>query len=81
MTIGHLPPPLVTAGTQEKFSRLEALLDEFSNADGLDPKRRDRLMTDIQDEAEQIGLAQDLGLDEAWQKQTACNVSTSLSVM
>lgn len=72
VTIGHLPPPLVTAGTQEKFSRLEALLDEFSNADGLDPKRRDRLMTDIQDEAEQIGLAQDLGLDEA------CNEADSL---
>ena len=72
VTIGHLPPPLVTAGTQEKFSRLEALLDEFSNADGLDPKRRDRLMKDIQDEAEQIGLAQDLGLDEA------CNEADSL---
>jgi len=64
VTIGHLPPPLVRAGTQEKFGTLEALLDEFSNADGLDPKRRDRLMADIQDEAEQLGLTRDLGLDE-----------------
>ena len=81
VTIGHLPPPLVTAGTKEKFSRLEALLDEFSNADGLDPKRRDRLMKDIQDEAEQIGLAQDLGLDEACNEADSLQRIDQLSVM
>ena len=45
--------------------RLESLLDEFSNADGLDPKRRDRLQADIRDEAQAIGLENDLGLDQA----------------
>jgi len=64
VTIGHLPPPLATTGSQDRFSKLEALLDEFSNADGLDPKRRDRLKCDIQDEAEMLGLVKDLGLDD-----------------
>ncbi|MEC7189494.1 MAG: cobaltochelatase subunit CobN, partial [Pseudomonadota bacterium] len=43
---------------------LESLLDEFSNADGLDPKRRDRLKDVIRAEAEALGIEADLGLDE-----------------
>ena len=39
-------------------------MDEFSNADGLDPKRRDRLKTDIRSEADALGIGQDLGLDD-----------------
>ena len=72
VTIGHLPPPLARTGDQDRFSTLEALLDEFSNADGLDPNRRDRLKTDIQDEADRLGLLQDLALDEQ------CDEATSL---
>jgi cobaltochelatase CobN len=41
---------------------LEALLDEFSNADGLDPRRRDRLQDDIRGEAQAAGVEADLGL-------------------
>ncbi|WP_333834141.1 cobaltochelatase subunit CobN [Rubrimonas sp.] len=62
VTLGHIPPPLRPSGTPHRLARLEALLDEFSNADGLDPKRRDRLIGDIRDEAEALGVAQDLGL-------------------
>ena len=62
VTIGHLPPPMIMAGTGAGLARLEALLDEFSNADGLDPARRDRLQGDIRDEAETLGLAAELGL-------------------
>ena len=47
------------------MSQLEALLDEFSNADGLDPKRRDRLQIDIRSEAQALGVEADLGLDQA----------------
>ncbi len=65
VTLGHIPPPLRESGTPDRMVRLEALLDEFSNADGLDPKRRDRLQTDIRDEARAIGLENDLGLDQA----------------
>lgn len=62
VTLGHIPPPLRASGTPEKFGRLEALLDEFSNADGLDPKRRDRLQDDINIEAQALGLEKDLGI-------------------
>ncbi len=65
LTIGHMPPPLRNSGTPDRFARLETLLDEFSNADGLDPKRRDRLQQDIRDEAQAIGVETDLGLDTA----------------
>ncbi len=63
VTIGHVPPPLAQAGTTEKFAHIEQLLDEFSNADGLDPKRRDRLAVEIRSEAEAIGLNADLGFE------------------
>ncbi len=65
LTLGHVPPPLKQSATPKRFARLETILDEFSNADGLDPKRRDRLQTDIRDEAEALGLQSELGLDEA----------------
>lgn len=62
LTLGHLPPPLATSGTPDRLGRLERLLDEFSGADGLDPRRRDRLMADIREEAGALGVAEDLGL-------------------
>ncbi|WP_294332797.1 cobaltochelatase subunit CobN [uncultured Sphingomonas sp.] len=65
VTIGHLPPPLKTAGTGAGLGRIEALLDEFSNAVGLDPARRDRLQAAIRDEARAVGLEAELGLDTA----------------
>ena len=39
LTLGHIPPPLRQSDAPAQFSYLESLLDEFSNADGLDPKR------------------------------------------
>ena len=65
VTLGHIPPPMKESGTPDRMVRLEALLDEFSNADGLDPRRRDRLQEDIRDEAQAIGLEHDLGLNQA----------------
>jgi len=65
VTLGHVPPPMVAAQTGVGLAQLEALLDEFSNADGLDPARRDRLQTDIRTEAEALGLGAELGLDGA----------------
>ena len=65
VTLGHLPPPLRTAGTGAGLGRIEALLDEFSNAVGLDPARRDRLQAAIRDEARAAGLEAELGLDSA----------------
>ncbi|SEL88692.1 cobaltochelatase CobN subunit [Roseivivax marinus] len=65
VTLGHVPPPMRAAGTPDRLVRLEALLDEFSNADGLDPKRRGRLIEDIRGEAQALGVEDDLGIDAA----------------
>ncbi|MGR3460731.1 MAG: cobaltochelatase subunit CobN [Roseovarius sp.] len=65
VTLGHVPPPLRDSRTPDRLARLEALLDEFSSADGLDPKRRNRLQADIRDEARSLGVENDLGLDRA----------------
>ena len=62
VTLGHLPPPLTTAAIPPALIRLERLLDEYSTADGLDPPRRDRLITAIRDEAAASGVATDLGI-------------------
>ncbi len=71
VTLGHVPPPLERTRTGAGLGRLEALLDEFSNADGLDPARRDRLQRDIRDEAGATGLAATLGLDDAQSQSEA----------
>ncbi|WP_242145979.1 cobaltochelatase subunit CobN [Sphingomonas sp. BAUL-RG-20F-R05-02] len=65
VTLGHVPPPLATTTTGAGIGRLEALLDEFSNADGLDPARRTRLQADIRDEARAAGLEDTLALATA----------------
>ncbi|WP_158964092.1 cobaltochelatase subunit CobN [Chachezhania sediminis] len=65
VALGHVPPPQRVADTPDRFARLESLLDEFSNADGLDPRRRDRLQADIRAEAQAQGVEDDLGLDRA----------------
>lgn len=63
VTLGHIPPPLRPTATPLRLVRLEALLDEFSNADGLDPRRRDLLQENIRDEAQALGVEHELGLD------------------
>ncbi len=65
VTLGHAPPAMRRTGGGAGLARLEALLDEFSSADGLDPARRDRLRGDIGEEARSLGLAAELGLDAA----------------
>jgi len=65
VTLGHVPPPMRDSETPDRLVRLESLLDEFSNADGLDPRRRNRLQDDIRAEAQALGVEEDLGLDQA----------------
>ena len=62
VTLGHLPPPLAEAATPQNLLHLERLLDEYSTADGLDPRRRDRLIDAIRDEARAAGVEADLGI-------------------
>ena len=65
VTLGHVPPPMTQAQAGAGMTRLETLLDEFSNADGLDPARRDRLQAGIREEAQALGLEDELGLNSA----------------
>ena len=62
VTLGHLPPPLARAGLSETQERLERLVDEYAQADGLDRRRRDRLAKLIVENAAQTGLAGEAGV-------------------
>ncbi|SFO24410.1 cobaltochelatase CobN [Mesorhizobium sp. NFR06] len=62
VTLGHLPPPLTGAGLDEDQQKLERLVDEYAQADGLDRRRRDRLAKLIVESARQSGLAGEAGV-------------------
>ncbi|SDA45637.1 cobaltochelatase subunit CobN [Mesorhizobium qingshengii] len=62
VTLGHLPPPLIGAGLNENQHRLERLVDEYAQADGLDRRRRDRLAKLIVETAQKTGLASEAGV-------------------
>jgi len=62
VTLGHLPPPLTGAGLDENQQRLERLVDEYAQADGLDRRRRDRLAKLIVETARRTGLASEAGV-------------------
>ncbi|GAA2816716.1 cobaltochelatase CobN subunit [Aminobacter aminovorans] len=62
ITLGHLPPPLAAAGLDEHQRKLERLVDEYAQADGLDRRRRDRLAKLIVETASQTGLAAEAGV-------------------
>jgi cobaltochelatase CobN len=63
VTIGHLPPPLVTGGLSGDALRLERLVDEYVQADGLDRKRRERLAALIVDAARETSIGPEVGID------------------
>ena len=73
LTIGHIPPALRKSEVPAQFYYLESLLDEFSNADGLDPNRRERLKESIRVEAEALGIEADLDINDE------CSHSDALS--
>ncbi|TGP23275.1 MULTISPECIES: cobaltochelatase subunit CobN [unclassified Mesorhizobium] len=62
VTLGHLPPPLTGAGLDENQQKLERLVDEYAQADGLDRRRRDRLARLIVETAQKSGLAAEAGV-------------------
>jgi cobaltochelatase CobN len=62
VTLGHLPPPLAEAGLDENQQKLERLVDEYAQADGLDRRRRDRLAKLIVETAAKTGLATEAGV-------------------
>src|SRR5262249_4586633 len=62
VTIGHLTPPLRLAGNYGAAAELEALFDEYSEAQSLDPRRAGRLAELILDRARETGLAGESGV-------------------
>ncbi|MER8749029.1 cobaltochelatase subunit CobN [Mesorhizobium sp. M1050] len=62
VTLGHLPPPLTGAGLDENQHKLERLVDEYAQADGLDRRRRDRLAKLIVETAQKTGVASEAGV-------------------
>jgi cobaltochelatase CobN len=65
ITIGHLPPPLVSGGLSGDALELERLVDEYAQADGLDRHRRERLAKLIVETAQRTGLAREAGIGGA----------------
>lgn len=61
ITIGHMTPPMLV-NVQPQFAEIERLVDEFSSADGLDPRRRRMLAVQILDAVTTAGLTDACGL-------------------
>jgi cobaltochelatase CobN len=64
VTIGHMTPPLSEAGLHGEARELEALLDEYAQAQELDPRRARKLADAIMLRARESGLAAESGLSE-----------------
>jgi cobaltochelatase CobN len=65
VTIGHMTPPISAGNLPPGLHAIERLLDEYSVAEGLDPRRRERLARAIIDAAAESGLDRDSGLTDA----------------
>ncbi|WP_213770792.1 cobaltochelatase subunit CobN, partial [Bradyrhizobium sp. dw_78] len=65
VTIGHITPPISTGKLPPGLHVIERLLDEYSVAEGLDPRRRERLARAIIDAAAESGLDRDSGLTDS----------------
>jgi cobaltochelatase CobN len=59
VTIGHNTPPLIETASSPALREIERLLDEYSAAEGLDKRRRERLARDV------LSAVAKGGLDEA----------------
>ena len=68
VTIGHLTPPLKSAGHANDTLELERLIDEYAAADGLDRRRTALLREEILDRAA-AGLLAESGADRASTKE------------
>ncbi|HUH49772.1 MAG TPA: cobaltochelatase subunit CobN, partial [Mycoplana sp.] len=69
--IDHLTPPLTRAETYGPLKDLEALVDEYYDASGGDPRRIKLLSKQILDLVRDIGLDQDAGIAKSDGEETA----------
>ncbi|WP_439499574.1 cobaltochelatase subunit CobN [Bosea sp. (in: a-proteobacteria)] len=62
VTLGHLPPELVHAEAAGEVALLRDLVEEFSQAQVLDPRRAEIVAREIRERAEASGLAETCGV-------------------
>ncbi|MGC6518252.1 MAG: cobaltochelatase subunit CobN [Candidatus Puniceispirillaceae bacterium] len=63
--LDHLTPPMMLADSHGVTGQMEALMDEYFEAAGMDGARSTQLMTEILTTAEAAGILADCGIDEA----------------
>jgi cobaltochelatase CobN len=69
VTVGHMTPPLVETELAGAAHEIEGLLDEYSAASGLDPRRAKVVADAILDRALASGLAAECGVDAATSRE------------
>jgi cobaltochelatase CobN len=65
VTLGHLTPPLRSAGAHGAGAEVERLIDDYAAADGLDRRRTALLKREILERADAAGLLSESGGDAA----------------
>ncbi|HTZ68135.1 MAG TPA: cobaltochelatase subunit CobN [Roseiarcus sp.] len=63
VTIGHLTPPLIAAGSHGAALELEGLFDEFAEAQALDPRRARAIAAVILERGRDSGLLRECAAD------------------
>ena len=63
--LDHLTPPMTQADSHGVMAELEAQMDEYYEAAGMDRARSDALLTDILATATRAGITADCGIDDA----------------
>jgi cobaltochelatase CobN len=64
ITIGHLTPPLIAAGSYGATLELEGLFDEFAEAQALDPRRARAIAALILEQGRDSGLLKECAADD-----------------
>ena len=78
VTIGHLTPPLAQAGAHGAAAELEALLDEYAQAQTLDPRRAKMLADVIVARAAETGFFRDFAIDSGNPQQALAALDACL---
>ncbi|MGI9384683.1 MAG: cobaltochelatase subunit CobN, partial [Methyloligellaceae bacterium] len=65
VVVDHLTPPLTRADTYGPLKDLEALVDEYYEASGVDPRRLELLGRRILETVQSIGVDRDCGIEQA----------------
>jgi cobaltochelatase CobN len=64
VTIGHLTPPLIAAGSHGQALELEGLFDEFAEAQALDPRRARAIAALILERGRESGLLKECAAED-----------------